>query len=48
MPKELHDKLEKEYKNLPKDERDAAVYGTMSKIDAAKKKRHSRRKKRGR
>lgn len=42
MPKELHDKLEKEYKDLPKKERDHAVYGTMAKIEKRKKKRRNK------
>ena len=32
MPKPLERKLEKEYKNLPKKERNHAVYGTMNKL----------------
>lgn len=32
MPKALERKLEHEYKNLPKKERDHAVYGTMNKM----------------
>ena len=42
MPKKLHDKLEKEYKNLPKEEREHAVYGTMNKIEKRKKKRRKK------
>lgn len=46
MPKELEDKLKKEYKNLPKEQRDNAVYGTINKIEQQKKKRRKRRGKR--
>ncbi len=38
MPKKLHEKLEREYKGLPKEEREHAVYGTMNKIEKAKAK----------
>lgn len=44
MPKPLERKLEKEYKDLPKEEREHAVHGTMNKIEQQKK----NRKKRGR
>lgn len=36
MPKALEHKLEKEYSNLPKKEREHAVYGTMNKIGVMK------------
>ena len=36
MPKFLEEKLEKEYKGMPKKEREHAVYGTMNKIGAMK------------
>lgn len=42
MPKKLEDKLKKEYKNLPKKERDAVVYGTINKIEQNKKRRKKR------
>lgn len=31
MPKELEDKLKKEYADLPEKQRNAAIYGTMRK-----------------
>lgn len=34
MPAFLEKKLEKEYSNMPKKEREHAVYGTMNKIGA--------------
>lgn len=42
MPKELHDKLEKEYSDLSKEEREHAVFGTMNKIEKRKKKRRKK------
>ncbi len=36
MPKQLEEKLEKEYKGLPKKEREHAVYGTMNKVGMMK------------
>lgn len=38
MPKILEKKLEREYSDLPKKERDHAVYGTMAKIEKKEKK----------
>ena len=37
MPKALEQKLEKEYSNFPKKEREHAVYGTMNKIEKREK-----------
>lgn len=41
MPKELHDKLEREArkKHLTGERKDAYVYGTLSKIEKHKKKK---------
>lgn len=36
MPKAIEEKLEKEYKGLPKTEREHAVYGTMNKMGVMK------------
>lgn len=36
MPKKIEEKLEREYKGLPKKERDHAVYGTMNKMGMMK------------
>jgi hypothetical protein len=36
MPKILEEKLKREYRNLPKKEKDHAVFGTMNKMGAMK------------
>lgn len=39
MPKQLENKLKREYAKLPKKQRDRAVYGTMNKIEKAKRRK---------